>query len=121
SYEGFALAIFICARSFADEHDVGIHIAHAENQFIAALVKAAAGAIADVGADLVQPGGLIQHRQRLVLRRLMPLPYRFLYWLKSRKIANVGWLAAVEIAQTHLAGVLHARGERYPLFGCERH
>ena len=43
--------IFVAARALADEHQLGFGIASAENNFGAREVQAAAGAVAEVGAD----------------------------------------------------------------------
>src|SRR5205807_8581200 len=53
--ERLALFIFISARSFANEHQIGSGIAYAENNLLASLfVQAAAGAVADVFANLAK-------------------------------------------------------------------
>ena len=49
--ERFAAEIFVTARAFADEHQVGVGIASAEDDLGAAFVELAAGAVADVFAD----------------------------------------------------------------------
>ena len=50
--ERFALLVFVGARRFADEHQLGMRIAHAEDNLLAPLLgQAAAGAVADIFAD----------------------------------------------------------------------
>ena len=49
--ERFAAQIFVTARAFADEHQVGVGIASAEDDLGAAFVELTAGAVADVFAD----------------------------------------------------------------------
>ena len=52
AHERLALLIFVRARRFADEHQVGLRIADSENNLLAALlVQSAAGAVANVFAD----------------------------------------------------------------------
>jgi hypothetical protein len=49
--EGEALKIFIMAGAFADKDEFGFRTAVAEDNFVAGLVKFAAGAFAEVGAN----------------------------------------------------------------------
>ena len=116
--EGLALFVLVRTGAFADEHDVGILVAHPEDEFGAAFVEAAAGAFADVVEDLGEGSGFVEYRKFIVgLRRGMPR----VYWLKSFEVADIFWLAAVEITQAHLAGILHTGGEGCSLVGCEWH
>ena len=51
AHEGEPLRIFVGAGAFAHENQLGLLVARAENDFGAALMQAAAGAIADVFPD----------------------------------------------------------------------
>jgi hypothetical protein len=48
AYEGYSLLVLVGARTLADEDQGGMFIAGSENDLMAAFVKAAAMAIADV-------------------------------------------------------------------------
>src|SRR4029450_3593890 len=54
--EGEALAVLVEAGGLADEHQVGVRVALAEDDLGAALVQAAAGAAGGLGGDRLQLG-----------------------------------------------------------------
>ena len=61
--EGFALRVFVSAGAFADKHQVGVRIAYAEDNLLAALlVELAAGAVAEIFADEFERGNGIGNR-----------------------------------------------------------
>ncbi len=52
--EWLALHVFVMAGAFTDEDEFGFRIAHAEDDFVARLVQAAARALAEIGANVVE-------------------------------------------------------------------
>ena len=55
--EGLALCVFVGSGAFADEHQVGVRIADAEDNLLAALlVKLAAGTVAEIFANEFKRG-----------------------------------------------------------------
>src|SRR5262249_23058724 len=53
-HERLALLVLVGAWPFAHEHDLGIDIAHAENDVLATFVQTATSAVADVLANELQ-------------------------------------------------------------------
>ena len=55
AHEGLALLVFVSARSLADEHQLRLRIAHAEDDLLASLfVQTAAGAVANIFTNRTQ-------------------------------------------------------------------
>ena len=54
AHERNTLFVFIGARTFADEHQLRLRIADAEDDLVAAFAQTAARAIADIGAECVR-------------------------------------------------------------------
>ena len=65
AHEGDALGVFIGARAFTHEDQRRVFVAHAENDFVAAFVQAAAMAIADIFEDCGRAAPVQAWRQLL--------------------------------------------------------
>src|ERR1019366_10759990 len=136
AHEGFALLVFIGSGAFADEHEFGLRIAHAEYDLLASLlVERAARAVAQVFANDLERLYRIadalfrfgsQHFKNTLLNYHRCRDRRGLAWTHlfsrflvefrgnicnrhARQLAH--WLP-VEIINAHLVVVTDARGER---------
>ncbi len=60
THKGQPLRVFVGAWTFSDEHEAGVWIAVAKHNRVPALVKGAAGTVADLGPDGSERGGAIR-------------------------------------------------------------
>lgn len=60
AYEGQALGVFVRAGALADEHELGVGVAVAEDELVAAFGELAARAVADLLADKLEGGEVLR-------------------------------------------------------------